>query len=95
MLGNLTTEKGKVHQYLKESINDIVALFGMYAEMLLEDSNNKDEHSHRFSVISKESQDLLTKLVRLIANLAIDPSCGDELVKLAEMELLVAIIGNE
>ncbi|KAI8853575.1 armadillo-type protein [Chytridium lagenaria] len=60
-------------------------------EWCIVDGDAADEVGTR---IDRENMDVMVKLVRVLANLALDPECGQELVQMIEIESLVEILAH-
>ncbi|KAI8927486.1 armadillo-type protein [Entophlyctis helioformis] len=92
ILGNLTVDGDTHRVFLRGSLPDLIALFGEYADSFA--ASLRGQSIDGGLIVDREHIDLLVKLVRLVANLSIDPECGKELVGMAEMEVLVDILGG-
>lgn len=102
ILGNLTmvlTREQAAH--FEKNVPDLIALlesvasFGQHQNVEEEEKeeqkektgNNVSDHHH-------QSQQALIKIIRLVANLAVDPVIGKQMVGMIELECLVALLGN-
>ncbi|KAJ3300447.1 Armadillo repeat-containing protein 2 [Borealophlyctis nickersoniae] len=102
VLGTLTAdvgEDGGQHLHVAKGMEDLVALLGLYAgvEIEKEDDENDDGGDdaggeERGGSQNSENEDVLVKLIRLVANLALDPSVGAKLVGMIELETLLTEI---
>ena len=102
ILGNLTEKNNQAReQFFKEkgSVNTLVSLFQTYYELDLSaqkwyhyrggEEKNHPKHP-------SEAEDVLIKLIRVLANLSIHPSVGAALAAAHRVvELLVTVLGNE
>ncbi|KAJ3155755.1 Armadillo repeat-containing protein 2 [Geranomyces michiganensis] len=91
ILGNLTTSLSAEHIYLRAGIPDLVSLLGVYLSVELggESDEEVDQSSHAAEASARENEEVLIKLIRLLANIAIDPGAGETLVQMVELEELV------
>uniref|UniRef100_A0A8D0GH59 Armadillo repeat containing 2 n=1 Tax=Sphenodon punctatus TaxID=8508 RepID=A0A8D0GH59_SPHPU len=82
VLGNLTAKNNQAReQIFKEegSVNSLISLFQTYYEIDLNVEKWKHEGESKTSKHPTEAEDVLIKLIRVIANLSIHPSIGAEL----------------
>ncbi|KAJ3128328.1 Armadillo repeat-containing protein 2 [Nowakowskiella sp. JEL0407] len=81
---------------IKNAIPDLGAIFGIYAQSYLESLNDADYEAVNRNDASgeKEVEELLIKLIRLAANVAIDPESGFALSAMIELELLIDLLEN-
>ncbi|KAJ3102602.1 Hsp90 cochaperone [Phlyctochytrium planicorne] len=109
VLGNITSTLSENHRHLLPSIPDLVAILGIYSVVALHRFRKKegklqgwgedvtvvnevdDEEATRR--IEKENADVLVKLIRVLANLSLDPECAQEVIQMIEIEALVDILG--
>lgn len=102
ILGNLTEKNNQAReQFFKErgSVNTLISLFQTYHEL---DLNAQKWHHERGREEKKhpkhpsEAEDVLIKLIRVLANLSIHPSVGAALAAAHRIvELLVTVLGNK
>ncbi|EGF82467.1 hypothetical protein BATDEDRAFT_86651 [Batrachochytrium dendrobatidis JAM81] len=92
ILGNLTTVLGDNHKQIAASSADIVSLFSTYANAYLKQvCGNKNIPNSSYA--DTQQVDVIVKLVRLIANLAIDGTCGRQLTDMVELDFIIDILG--
>ncbi|NXE22456.1 ARMC2 protein, partial [Ardeotis kori] len=102
ILGNLTEKNNKAREeFFKErgSVNTLISLFQTYYELDLNaqkwyHERGEEEKSHPKH--PSEAEDVLIKLIRVLANLSIHPSVGAALAATHRIvELLVTVLGNK
>ncbi|KAJ3182454.1 Armadillo repeat-containing protein 2, partial [Geranomyces variabilis] len=95
ILGNLTTSLSADHVYLRAGMPDLVSLLGVYLSVELGGDSDEevDQTSDADAVGARDNEEVLIKLIRLLANLAIDPEAGETLVQMVELEELVQLFG--
>ncbi|KAJ3136808.1 Armadillo repeat-containing protein 2 [Geranomyces variabilis] len=93
ILGNLTTSLSADHVYLRAGIADLVSLLSVYLSVELggESDEDVDQTSDVAVVGARDNEEVLIKLIRLLANIAIDPEAGETLVQMVELEELVQL----
>lgn len=102
VLGNLTAKNNEAReQFFKEkgSVNTLILLFQSYLELDLNaqkrfperGGEGKPHQNH-----PSEAEDVLIKLIRVLANLSILPSAGAALATAHRVvDLLVTVLGNK
>ncbi|KND01582.1 uncharacterized protein SPPG_03380 [Spizellomyces punctatus DAOM BR117] len=93
ILGNLTTTLSTDHAHLRSGISDLVALLGMYISVEVGTDSEEEEEYGAYQ--GKETEEVLIKLIRLLANIAIDPVGGQRIVEMIEIEALVDLLGHK
>ncbi|TPX44586.1 hypothetical protein SeMB42_g01535 [Synchytrium endobioticum] len=85
VLGNLTCiYPSRNHEKLSEFVCDIVALLDLYAQEAF--------RAHDRSSLSEDHVQILVKLVRLMANMALDKSLAHDMLGMMELENLVELL---
>ncbi|KAJ3015651.1 Armadillo repeat-containing protein 2 [Thoreauomyces humboldtii] len=94
ILGNMTSSPSETHSFLLPAIPNIVALLGMYTGVELgEDSGDEEEDpGGQEGKVGKENEEVLVKMIRLLANLAINEEAGRKIVGMIEIEDLVHLL---
>ncbi|KAI8818652.1 armadillo-type protein [Fimicolochytrium jonesii] len=92
ILGNLTNKLSENHAHLRAGIADLVALFGVYASVELGTETDEADEDDPQDVGLPENEEVLVKLIRLLANLAIDEKAGKAIVAMIEIEDLVHLL---
>ncbi|TPX72667.1 hypothetical protein SpCBS45565_g00059 [Spizellomyces sp. 'palustris'] len=93
ILGNLTTTLSTDHAHLRSGIPDLVALLGMYISVEVGTDSEEEEEDGGYR--GRETEEVLIKLIRLLANIAIDPVGGQRIVEMIEIEALVDLLGHK
>ncbi|KAJ3303561.1 hypothetical protein HDV03_003740 [Kappamyces sp. JEL0829] len=87
ILANLTVARGPRHVLLEEYVDDIVSVFGKvtdeYIEMASVESPVQLQHLQA---------DVILKMTRLLANLALEPSIGEKMAQMSELEPLLGLV---
>lgn len=101
ILGNLTAENNQAReQFFKEkgSLNTLISLFQTYHELDLNAEkwcHIRGREEEKQTKHPSEAEDVLIKLIRVLANLSIHPSVGAALAAAHRVvELLVTVLGN-
>jgi hypothetical protein len=81
ILGNLSSAKALESNFILDTLDDVIALFGIVMEEL--------------HVESKQFQDLTLKMIRYIANIALLPEIGNMLKHMIEMHDLFKFLASE
>jgi hypothetical protein len=81
ILGNLTSTQQLASQYITETMDDVIALFGILLEEIYPES--------------KQTSDLLLKMIRYIANIALIPEAGALLKTMIEINDLFKFLDSE
>nr|KAJ3418052.1 Armadillo repeat-containing protein 2 [Polyrhizophydium stewartii] len=92
VLANLSAERGDQHVHLAAHVAEIAALLGMHADAFMAQARASTSGIDGLSQVDGEDVDLATKIVRLVANMALDETCGRQLAGMAEMESMVDIL---
>ncbi|KAI8915311.1 armadillo-type protein [Powellomyces hirtus] len=94
ILGNLTTTISAAHVHLRAGIPDLVSLLGLYMSVELVPDSDEEESDAvgGFSRGTKENEEVLIKLIRLLANIAVDLEAGEMIVEMMEIEDLVHLL---
>lgn len=102
ILGNLTEKNNQAReQFFKErgSVNTLISLFQTYHELDLDAQKSYHEgggEERKHPKHPSEAEDVLIKLIRVLANLSIHPSVGAALAAAPRIvELLVTVLGNK
>lgn len=102
ILGNLTAKNNQAReQFFKEegSVNTLMSLFQTYHELDLNEEKWYHERGREEKKNPKhpsKAEDVLIKLIRVLANLSIHPSVGAALAAAHRVvELLVTVLGNK
>lgn len=102
ILGNLTAKNNQAReQFFKEkgSVNTLISLFQTYHELDLNAQkwyHEKEGEGKTHPKDPSEAEDVLIKLIRVLANLSIHPSVGAALAAAHRVvELLVTVLGNK
>lgn len=102
VLGNLTAKNNEAReQFFKEkgSVNTLVSLFQTYLELDLnakERYHDRGEEGTTHPDHPSEAEDVLIKLIRVLANLSIHPGAGAALAAARRVvDLLVTVLGNK
>lgn len=102
ILGNLTAKNDQAREQFfqeKGSINTLISLFQTYHELDLNaqkwyQEKGREEKNHPQH--PAEAEDVLIKLITVLANLSIHPSIGAALAAAHHVvELLVTVLGNK
>ncbi|KAJ3034277.1 Armadillo repeat-containing protein 2 [Rhizophlyctis rosea] len=99
LLGNLTTSTSLgQHAIIADGggLGTIMALLGEYVGAVMEESDDggEEEVKDAVDIAREENEDVIVKLVRLIANLALDPQVGKRIVGMLEVEGLIDLLAN-
>ncbi len=86
-MANLTTQVSPTHTILEEYLDDIISVYGAVTEQYLEVVETEAP-----SQLLRLHSDLVLKMTRLIANLALLPSIGTKMKGMAELEALIDLI---
>ncbi|NWU91734.1 ARMC2 protein, partial [Upupa epops] len=97
VLGNLTAKNNEARQqFFKEkgSVNTLVSLFQTYRDLdLAAQQQNHEREGKSQAKHPSEAEDVLIKLIRVLANLSVHPSVGEALAAAPRVvELLVAVL---
>lgn len=102
ILGNLTAKNDQPREQFfqeKGSINTLISLFQTYHELDLNTQKwyqEKGREAKKQRKYPSEAEDVLIKLIRVLANLSVHPSIGTALaVAHHVVELLVTVLGNK
>lgn len=98
ILGNLTARNDQARKQFSEvqgSINTLVTLFQTHCDIDCNSTPSKDDGDLRNVKHPSEAEDVLIKLVRVIANLSINPSVGASLATNHRIVgLLIKVLGK-
>ncbi|KAI9102822.1 armadillo-type protein [Phlyctochytrium arcticum] len=96
ILGNVTTVLSPIHAELRPHLSDLVAIFGEYASVGVGSSDLSDDSEAadggQGTGNNLENEQVLIKLLRLLANLSLDPANGKIISHMMEIELAVDLL---
>lgn len=100
ILGNLTAKNNQSREQFfqeKESVNTLISLFQTYYELDLNAPTwHHDRQGEKHLKYPSEAEDVLIKLMRVLANLSIHPRVGTALAAAHPVVgLLVTVLGNK
>lgn len=100
ILGNLTAKNDQSREQFfqeKESVNTLISLFQTYYELDLNaPTGHHDRKGNKHLKYPSEAEDVLIKLIRVLANLSIHPRVGAALAAAHPViGLLVTVLGNK